>query len=554
MKEQPQRTVPKQLARRVKKAASKAEQDKLSDVHKQEEHLEEKPFAHQAVEQTEKSLQSMGTEAVSSIGYTAKTIFLRQRKSAERKNENFSFPWEAKSISVHEPTIDYSAKTKGLQKEEFTGEKSIQHVVKEYVRMPKILADPFKENRPTIQQISAKVSTNQRRLRQPSHRAAHIFSKMARAIYSTAASSIAALKSLAAAIVASGGIAMVVILLVCLLALVMGSAFGIFFSTEPTGKGMTLKQAAQILNGEFYERVEQIQQTVPHDRIEYESTDGSGSVSIAWEDVLSVFACDVAAADQGQQVVALNESQVEQLRNVLWDMNQINERTYEESHTEEIWVTNEEGEKVLETQIVTETVLVVEFSHRTPQEMVQHYGFSQRQKEQLTLLADPQYDALWMELLGGYVSGGGQIMDPDSDWIGTDIFAWPLPQNFSITSSFGYRQDPFTGEISYHGGTDIAAPAGTPILASAAGTVMVANGTDPWGGSYGYHVKLDHGNGLESLYAHCQAVAVTVGQQVQQGEVIGYVGSTGNSTGNHLHFEVRVNGERVDAMKYFTVP
>ena len=179
------------------------------------------------------------------------------------------------------------------------------------------------------------------------------------------------------------------------------------------------------------------------------------------------------------------------------------------------------------------------------------YAFTSRQNEQLALLSDPQYDVLWMELLGGYVSGGGQIIDPDTDWVGTGIFAWPLPQSFTITSNFGYRQDPFTGEWSCHNGTDIAAPQGTPILAAAGGTVTIANGTDPWGGSYGYHVKLDHGGGMETLYAHCLAIAVTAGQRVRQGEVIGYVGTTGSSTGNHLHFEVWTNGQRVDALNYF---
>ena len=192
---------------------------------------------------------------------------------------------------------------------------------------------------------------------------------------------------------------------------------------------------------------------------------------------------------------------------------------------------------------VSETILEIKVSHKTTAEMAVAYGFTPRQNEQLTLLSDPQYDTLWMTLLGGYVSGGGQIIDPDTDWIGTGIFAWPLPRNFTITSNFGYRQDPFTGELTYHNGTDIAAPQGTPILAAADGTVTIANGIDPWGGSYGYHVKIDHGGGMETLYAHCSAIAVTVGQQVRQGEVIGFVGNTGNSTGNHLHFEVWENGD-----------
>ena len=82
-------------------------------------------------------------------------------------------------------------------------------------------------------------------------------------------------------------------------------------------------------------------------------------------------------------------------------------------------------------------------------------------------------------------------------------------------------------------------PEGTPILAAADGTVTVANALDSWGGSYGYYVKLDHGGGLTTLYAHCSSICVTTGHQVKAGEVIAYVGQTGRATGPHLHFEVQ---------------
>ena len=80
-------------------------------------------------------------------------------------------------------------------------------------------------------------------------------------------------------------------------------------------------------------------------------------------------------------------------------------------------------------------------------------------------------------------------------------------ESFTITSYFGNREVPFTGEPSYHDGTDIAAPAGTPILAAADGTVEVANSTDAWGGGYGYYVKIRHDDSLETLYAHCSSFA-----------------------------------------------
>ena len=124
-------------------------------------------------------------------------------------------------------------------------------------------------------------------------------------------------------------------------------------------------------------------------------------------------------------------------------------------------------------------------------------------------------------------------------------------KNITITSWFGYRADPFTGEIDYHSGTDIGAPGGTPILAAADGTVTIANGIDSWGGGYGYYIKVRHNDTYETLYAHCSSICVVAGQEVKQGEVIGYVGTTGNSTGNHLHFEVWQNGQRTDALSFF---
>ena len=201
--------------------------------------------------------------------------------------------------------------------------------------------------------------------------------------------------------------------------------------------------------------------------------------------------------------------------------------------------------------MVREKILTLEISHKTPQEMATAYAFSDRQNSYLALLTSSDTDPLWEQLLGSHSTGAGGIISPDTGWEGTGIFQWPLPEDFPITSYFGNRKDPFTGEPSYHDGTDIAAPAGTPILAAADGTVEIANSTDAWGGGYGYYVKIRHNGSLETLYAHCSSICVSAGQKVKQGEVIAYVGTTGNSTGNHLHFEVRVDGKKTDALAYF---
>lgn len=320
---------------------------------------------------------------------------------------------------------------------------------------------------------------------------------------------------------------------------------------ESTGSGTSVSQAVRDLNQEYAEHLQQISESVSHDRQEMTSNDGN--LSINWQEVLAVFSAKVSGSSDGEQVASLTDDQVNILRDILWEMNDVDYSTHTESHEVEVTTTNDDGEEETTTETVTETVLTIIITHKAAAEMAGVYHFNSRQNEYLALMMQPDNQNLWTQLLGGFTTGGGEIIIPDTSWVGTGPLAWPLPQDFPITSHFGYRQDPITGEVDYHNGTDIAAPEGTPILAAAAGTVTIANGVDPWGGSYGYHIKIDHGNGLETLYAHCSAICVRVGQQVQQGEVIGYVGSTGNSTGNHLHFEMRVEGEKVDPCTSFTL-
>ena len=123
------------------------------------------------------------------------------------------------------------------------------------------------------------------------------------------------------------------------------------------------------------------------------------------------------------------------------------------------------------------------------------------------------------------------------------VYLEVTPVSGIITSRFGNRESIRT---SGHTGLDIAAPAGTPIKAAADGTVTFSG----YSGGYGYVVKMDNGNGVETYYGHSSALYVSAGETVEAGDVIAAVGSTGNSTGNHLHFEVRVNGSVVNPQNY----
>ena len=127
---------------------------------------------------------------------------------------------------------------------------------------------------------------------------------------------------------------------------------------------------------------------------------------------------------------------------------------------------------------------------------------------------------------------------------------WPVPCSKRITSRFGNRIDPFTGEVRYHSGIDIDGfnNDGNSIIATDGGTVVTSTYND----SYGNYVIIDHGNGYMSLYAHMSGRAVNVGDSVSQGQTVGYLGHTGRATGTHCHFEMFLNGSRIDPEQFFS--
>ena len=158
-------------------------------------------------------------------------------------------------------------------------------------------------------------------------------------------------------------------------------------------------------------------------------------------------------------------------------------------------------------------------------------------------------DSIYNLIRYGAAGGGSGFAGSDVPFIGADGFCSPIGENWRnvVTSEFGYRRDPFTGERKGHSGMDLAVPTGTSVRAALPGTVTVSTYNQ---GGYGYYVMIDHGNGLSTLYGHNSQLLARVGQTVEAGDVIALSGSTGRSTGPHLHFEVRINGERTNPRSY----
>lgn len=152
-----------------------------------------------------------------------------------------------------------------------------------------------------------------------------------------------------------------------------------------------------------------------------------------------------------------------------------------------------------------------------------------------------------MAALRASVSSSLSKSSGSTNYVGGE-FAWPTPSCHYITSHFSpRRKNPVTGIYKRHTGTDIGASYGAAVVAANAGTVTLAG----WNSGYGNCIIIDHGGGRATLYAHLSAYSVSKGQKVSRGQRIGSVGSTGNSTGPHLHFEVLINGSAVDPMQFF---
>lgn len=342
------------------------------------------------------------------------------------------------------------------------------------------------------------------------------------------------------AIIAGGGVpAVVVIIIICLIGAIGGTCFGIFLANdETTGTQKTMSQAISELTSEHYADLTAMKASYTYDLLEVQ-----GNTSINWKDVLAVYAVKTTSGDNPLEVVTLDDEKMELLRSIMKDMNKMTGVVTPKVVAETTVTTDENGNSIKTTTYVTKKVLTVSILQLSVDEISALYNINDEQKALLEELMSSEYDDLWNELVGA----SGQIIQDNSSYVGTGMFAWPFEHDYNITSRFGTRVDPISGEIKTHGGTDIAAPLGTPILAAADGVVVAAT----WHNTSGYYVRIKHNNTYSTLYAHCSVLYVTAGQEVRQGQVIADCGSTGYSTGPHCHFEVIQNGVRVDALNFY---
>lgn len=226
----------------------------------------------------------------------------------------------------------------------------------------------------------------------------------AKAITTTVKSILAAMKALGAAIAAGGSVALITVVIICLIGLLVASCFGVFFSGEDAGSGMSMPTVVREINDEYEAKLEEIKSSIPYDTLEM-----SGSRAV-WPDVLSIYSVKTTSdPTNGQEVATMDAGKKSLLKDVFWAMNEISYRTETDTTTTIVESEGEDGTIQTEEVETTTTTLYITVSHKTADEMADEYGFNSDQRSQLTELLSDENRSMWSSVLYGIGTGDGDI-------------------------------------------------------------------------------------------------------------------------------------------------
>ena len=415
----------------------------------------------------------------------------------------------------------YRAQMQRLKRRHLTREVVRRYLQRQTATTAAASTAPLVTQAPKLPTISHKQATAEAISRGVHYIAAKIKALLAQTVRRTAQSLLALL--------GAGGVVLLLAMVIGAAAAVIGSPMGILFADESGDpNSIPIAEIVSETNADFGAAINDIVSAHPEcseTTITYDFEGGHTWASY-WPEVLAVFAVHTNL-NFDSDVVVINAVQKQRIQDTFWAMHEI---TYE---VEEVDTTPEPTEDDPDPEQQTEYILHITVNSKTVDELAELYNFTQDQKDILHELLSDEMRPTLLALCGGI----GIIEDGE--------LCWPLPGHTYISCNFG--DDDAYGN-SGHRGTDIPAPEGTPILAAHSGTVIISG----WNNSYGNQVLLDNGAGLSTRYAHMTAAAVSAGETVTAGQVIGYVGNTGDSTGFHLHFEVMQNGVRVNPLDAVT--
>ena len=367
-------TAARETVRRLDKFGRKGVKDTKENISKAKDHFQQKK-ADFPKKQAQKSMQ-------------------RIRRSAEPAKQSI------KTVEHSGKTIKQTAKSTGKTTQKTV--KTAEHTSKATIKTTQQAAKTAQKTA----QATAKAAQKAAQAAKATAKAtAHAVKVAVKATIAAVKAIIAATKALIFAIAAGGWVAVVVIIVICLIGLIVGSCFGIFFSNEDSGSGQTMQAVVQEINTDYQTQIDTIKANISYDVLEM-----SGSRAV-WPEVLAVYAVKTTTdPDNAQEVATMDDSKKAILKDIFWQMNEISSRT--ETKTEEVITETDDGHgNIVETTTtVTRTYLYITVSHKTAEEMADQYNFNADQRKQLAELLADENQRLWCAVLYGIGTGDGEIV------------------------------------------------------------------------------------------------------------------------------------------------
>lgn len=402
------------------KTKDKAEQGYYVDESSATDYASDKVFytaervteegVHQFNKQGQKGVQTTKENIVKAKDGIADFKTKRAMKSAEKRASNVHTQ-TVRTKTQAEKTIKQSARstgktikftTKGTVKSAEKSVKTAQSTSKAAIKTAEHTAKTAQKTA----QASVKAAQRAAQAAKATAKAtAHAVKVAVKATIAAVKAIIAGTKALISAIAAGGWVAVVIIIVICLVGLLVGSVFGIFFSGEDSGNGMTMQTVVREINTEYDTKLDEIKNGTAHDVLEM-----SGSRAV-WKEVLAVYSVKTNTdPDNPQEVATMDDSKKELLKNIFWEMNEISSRT--ESKTETQIIESDDGHgNIIQTETtVTRTYLYITVAHKTAEEMADKYSFNADQREQLSELLAEENNSLWSQVLYGISGGDGEIV------------------------------------------------------------------------------------------------------------------------------------------------
>lgn len=336
---------------------------------------------------------------------------IRRQAKSTRRSANFARQGANHTVKTAEKTVKQSARSTS-KAVKATGKGTIKTAQKSV----KTAEQTAKATIKTTQQAAKAAQKTAQATVKAAQKAAQAAKVTAKAAVTTAKAAvkatvaavkaiIAGTKALIAAIAAGGWVAVIIVIVICLIGLIAGSCFGIFFSGEDSGTGQTMQTAVREINTDYQDKLDEIKNSVSYDVLEM-----SGSRAV-WKEILAVYSVKTTTdPDNPQEVATMDDSKKKLLRNIFWQMNEISSRT--ETKTETMIEESDDGHgNIVETETtVTRTYLYITVSHKTANEMADKYSFSADQRKMLAELLADENNSMWSAVLYGIGTGNGEIV------------------------------------------------------------------------------------------------------------------------------------------------